>query len=697
MKLVIAEKPSVAMQIAKVIGASERKDGYVQGNGYIVSWCVGHLLGLAEPESYGEEYKNWQKLPIVPDKWKYAIKQSTKTQFEILKNLMNHATVDSIVCATDAGREGELIFRHVYSMSNCKKPFERLWISSLEDGAIKEGFENLKNGSDYDDLYKSALCRERADWLVGMNGTRLFSTLYNSDKPLSIGRVQTPTLAMIAERDLLIAGFVKEKYYSVVINCGSFSAECETTKDLERAKEIFEKCKLSRAVVKEIKEETKTVSPPKLYDLTALQRDANRLFAFTAQQTLEAAQRLYELKLITYPRTDSRFLTEDMEATAENIIHIVKNKFEFARLETGFASNIKPVMNNKKVSDHHAIIPTANVENADIDGLTDTDKKILWLLSQRLIAATGEKHLYRNTTATLDCNGILFFAKGKSIIQSGFKATEERFGAFIKQSDSGEQSKEKILPKLSEGQEFAATAKLAEHLSSPPKAYTEDTLLSAMERAGNEDYETEDAERKGLGTPATRAGIIETIIARGYVQRKGKNLISTERGRNLVKIVPEPLKSAKMTADWENRLTLISKGQAEDKAFMSDIISFVEDIISKTTVNEDMKETFSSREAIGRCPRCGSPVYEGKQNFYCSNKSCDFALWKDNKYFQAFKKTITKAVAKALLEKGRVHFKDLWSKNKNKAFEADIVMDANNGSKYPSFSLDFSNNPKIRR
>ena len=694
MKLIIAEKPSVAMQIAKVMGADERKDGYTQGNGYIVSWCVGHLVGLAEPESYGEEYKNWHKLPILPEKWNYSIKGTTKKQFDILKNLMNHPTVDSLVCATDAGREGELIFRHVYNISGCRKPFERLWISSLEDSAIKNGFDNLKNGNDYDNLYHSALCRERADWLVGMNATRLFSSLYNSDKPLSVGRVQTPTLAMIVGRDKDISSFVRKKFYKVMINCGSFTAESDRIDDLSAAKNLQKKTEIARAVVSEVKKENKKTSPPKLYDLTTLQRDANRLFGFSASQTLEAAQSLYEDKLITYPRTDSRYLTEDMEETAAEIIAILKNRLDYAK-SLDFTPNIKAVMNNKKVSDHHAIIPTVNIKDADFNALADTKRKILYLISNSLLCATGEKYVCENTKVILRCCDVNFYAGGNVIINQGYKCTETAFLAFLKVTDNDKKEKEP-LPDISEEQEYNVTSKITEHNTKPPVPFTEDTLLSAMERAGNEDYETDEVERKGLGTPATRAAVIETIIARGYVERQKKQLRPTERGKLLISIVPEALRSAKMTAEWENRLVLISKGQAAPDSFMQDIKAFVKSIVSETSVVDELKDSFSTREVIGICPRCGKPVYEGKLNFYCSDKACDFALWKSNKYFEAFKKTLTKAAAKTFLEKGRVHYKDLWSKNKNKTFEADIVMDANSG-KYVNFSLDFSNNPKTRR
>ncbi|MCD8215075.1 MAG: DNA topoisomerase 3 [Clostridiales bacterium] len=685
-KLVIAEKPSVAQNIAKVIRANEKKDGYLQGNGYIVSWCYGHLVSLAEPDSYSDKYKSWSNLPILPEKWNYVVNDSTKKQFNVLKNLMKHATVESIVCATDAGREGELIFRHVYNMADCKKPFERLWISSLEDSAIAEGFENLKAGTEYDNLYASALCRERADWLVGMNMTRFFSTLYNSTKPLSIGRVQTPTLSMIASRDDEISSFVKKKYYTVLINCGEFNAESEKTENLQSAQELVKKCAAARAVVKDVEKEQKHINPPELYDLTTLQRDANRIFGFTAQQTLEAVQSLYDNKIVTYPRTDSRYLTEDMEDTARNIIEIIKSTFDFAEKAVN-EPNVAAVMDNSKVSDHHAIIPTANIQYVDTDVIRDTDKKVLFLIADRLITATADKYLYENTNVILDCNGTLFTAKGKTIINKGFKAPEEEFFNFIKAKTVEDSIS--VLPEMSAGDSFAVMSELTEHYTQPPKNYTEDTLLSSMERAGNGDYDTDDVERKGLGTPATRAGIIETLIKRGYAERKNKSLIATDKGKKLVMLMPEALKSAKMTAEWENRLSLISKGKADSNSFMGDIGGFVSDIISSTEINEKMKYVFNERIPIGICPRCGGKIYEGKQNFYCENRECSFVLWKENKYFSSKRKKITKEVATALLEKGRVHFNDLYSEKTGKTYAADILLD-DTGDKYVNFKIEFT-------
>ncbi len=683
-RLIITEKPSVGQSIAKVLGISKKRKGYIENDEYIVSWCIGHLIGLAEPENYGEEYKNWNKLPIIPSQWNYVVKTSTGEQFSILKKLMNDIDVSEVICATDAGREGELIFRHVYAMAGCTKKIKRLWISSLEDSAIKKGFENLKDGDYYENLYQSALCRERADWLVGINATRFFTTLYNSDKALSIGRVQTPTLAMLVKRDSDIQNFVKEKYFSLEMNCGEFFAYTDKITSEEEAKILFKNCKIGRAKVIDIVKEKKKISPPKLYDLTTLQRDANRIFGFTAQQTLESAQRLYDSKLLTYPRTDSQYLTEDMEDTTRDVIEILKSITDFTK-DTNYNANIKLVMNNKKVSDHHAIIPTVSIVSANLSELMDTDKKTLYLTAARLLTATAEENTYENTVVTLKCNDIVFKTKGKTVINKGYRQIDDNFFDFIMYKP--EKSTEKDLPSVQIGNEYNITSKIVEHYTQPPKPYTEDTLLSSMERAGNSSYDTDDVERKGLGTPATRAGIIETVISRGYAERKNRQLIPTEKGKKLIECVPEKLKSAKLTAEWENRLVLIAKGKSNSEEFINDIINFVKEIVSDNKPLTEDISVFSNREVIGRCPRCGSDVYEGKLNFYCSNKDCNFALWKKNYFFQMKKKELTKQVAKKLLSDGKVHFKDLYSEKTGKTYAADVLFD--DTGTYVNFKLNF--------
>ena len=572
MKLVIAEKPSVSMSIAKVLGAKQRKDGYTEGNGYVVSWCIGHLVSLSPPESYGEEYKKWDNLPIIPTNWKYEVYKGTKKQFDILKKLMNEKRIDSIVCATDAGREGELIFRLVYNQANCKKPIERLWVSSLEDSAIKKGFQNLKSGKEYNNLYISALCRERADWLIGMNATRYFTIKNGNNGVLSIGRVQTPTLAMIVQRDRDIENFVKSKYYTIEIDCGEFNAVSSKFESRSDVEMIAEKCKTAR--VNGVITEKKTVNPPKLLDLTSLQREANKIYGFTAQETLDLLQKLYEAKLVTYPRTDSRYLTEDMTDTAKSVISAIVDTMDFTEV---YEPDIKKFSDNSKVSDHHAIIPTINIKSKDLSSLSKNEKDLLYLVSAGLLMAVSPKYEYESTSILLKCVDCDFKAVGKQVTNKGFKEISEQFAAHTRSQKENED--DNILPYVVSGDEFSVTAKVLEHFTQPPKPYTEDTLLSAMESAGSSDYIETDIERKGLGTPATRAGIIETLLKRDYIKRNNKQLISTEKGRSLIDTVPEALKSAKMTADWENELSLIAKGKSDSTAFMAEITELVKSIV----------------------------------------------------------------------------------------------------------------------
>ncbi len=575
MKLVITEKPSQGVAFSKVLGASKRGKGYYEGNGYIVSWCIGHLVGLALPEVYSEEYKKWDNLPVIPEKWIYTVNKSTADQFGVVKRLMNDKKVTSIVCATDAGREGELIFRLVYEYVGCKKPVERLWISSLEDEAIRRGFDNLRPSKEYDKLYASALCRERADWLIGINGTRYF-TVHNNNELISVGRVQTPTLAMIVQRDREISSFVKQKYYTVEIDCGEYIAESERIDDYEKARLIAMDCETASARVTEVTTKNKYTSEPKLFDLTALQREANRLFGFTAKETLDTAQKLYEMKLITYPRTDSRYLTDDMDDTASKVIGLIKKHIPFAGY-IDFKPFLPPILDSGKVSDHHAIIPTVNI--ADVAELSDNETKILYLICARLLEATAGKYAFKSTNVEVECNGRIFKASGTALIEPGYKAITQNFrqSVGLKFSDEVEQ----ILPDdISEGEAYTVTAALREHYTMPPKAYTEDTLLLAMENAGKEQFEKKDVERVGLGTPATRAAIIEALVKRGYIKRKGRMLCSADMGKKIVDTVPDVLKSADMTADWENMLALITKGENSDKVFIQDIKTLVNRIVS---------------------------------------------------------------------------------------------------------------------
>jgi len=606
-KLVIAEKPSVGMALAKALGVTTKNDGYMEGNGYIVSWCVGHLVSLADADVYDEKFKKWNisDLPITPSDWQFVVSADKSKQFGILKKLMNDSRVTEVVNACDAGREGELIFRLVYEKAGCKKSIKRLWISSMEESAILDGFKNLRSGEEYEKLYQSALCRAKADWLVGINATRLFSKLYN--KKLNVGRVMTPTLAMLCERDSSIGSFVKEKYFNIHLKNDSCDAVLEKVKKQSEAEKIKSECDSVKAVVKSVKREQKTVNAPRLYDLTTLQREANRLYGFTAQQTLDYTQSLYEMKLVTYPRTDSQFITEDMADTAKNIVGIVLKKLlHFDGIQ--LTPNVQRVINNKKVTDHTAIIPTAELEKADLNAVPDGEKKILYLIANRLLCATSEKYVYETVTAEISCGGYSFVAKGKSVISDGWKGIEQKFKAFQKCKDDDE---EETILDLFEGQIIdKPVCDISEHYTQPPKHYTEDTLLSMMERAGADEI-TEEVERSGLGTPATRAGIIEKLTKSGFVKREKRNLVVTQGGAELVELMPEIIKSAKMTADWENSLSLIAQGKFTPQQFMADIEKLTSDIISvaKNSVDES-KVMKSGGEIIGKCPRCGKNIVE---------------------------------------------------------------------------------------
>lgn len=621
MQLVIAEKPSVAKSIADVLGALDRQDGYFEGGGYLVSWCVGHLIELAEPESYGNQWKKWtyESLPVNPEHWQYEIKEDTKEQYDVLYSLLHDSRVDEVVCATDAGREGELIFRLVYEQAGCSKPMKRLWISSMEESAIREGFENLKPGSDYDHLYHSALCRQEADWLVGINGTRLFTVLYGG-KVLKVGRVQTPTLAMLVERESKIMNFKKEQYFMAHILCGGVDAATERIENKTEAEKIAGACLNGQALVTSVVKEEKTVAPPKLYDLTTLQRDANRLFGFTAKQTLEYTQSLYEKKLCTYPRTDSQYLSDDMEQTAGNVIKAIFSSILFEE-NMMFNPDIKRVLNSKKVTDHHAIIPTMEIAKVDLAALPETERKMLSLVANRLLCATGEKHLYETVKAELACGGYTFATSGKSVLKNGWKDFEDAFKRSFKTTEDKEQE-DKKLPELSEGQTFdGVQTKISEHYTTPPKHFTEDSLLSAMERAGNEDM-SDDVERKGLGTPATRADIIEKLVKDGFVKREKKQMIPTEDGMKLITVLPDVVKSPKLTADWENALTLVAKGEMEREDFMGDIETMVSDLIhTYHEVSDEQKKMFAQEQKVlGKCPNCGGEVVKGKYGAFCKNK-----------------------------------------------------------------------------
>ena len=670
MELVIAEKPSVAQSIAAVLGATQRKDGYLEGNDYLVSWCVGHLVELVQPESYEEAWKKWSydNLPIIPQEWQHEVKSDTKAQYQILKKLMHDDRVDAVVCATDAGREGELIFRLTYNMAGCRKPMKRLWISSMEESAIRDGFHNLRPGSDYDNLYKSALCRQEADWLVGINGTRLFTVLYGG-KALKVGRVQTPTLAMLVDRESKIVNFKKEVYYMAHIIGNGLDAVSEHISDKTEADRIAETCENGQALVTSVVKEEKWVAPPKLYDLTTLQRDANRLFGFTAKQTLEYTQSLYEKKLVTYPRTDSQYLSDDMEGTAKNVIEAIFNSLLFEQ-NIMFNPDIKRILNSKKVTDHHAIIPTMEIIKQDLKAIPESEMKILSLCANRLLCATGEKHIYNSTKAVITCNNTVFKVSGKEVWKNGWKEFEDFFkNSYKTAEDKSDAEEEKKLPELREGMMIAVEqTKVSEHFTQPPKHYTEDSLLSAMERAGAEDMGDE-VERKGLGTPATRADIIEKLVKDGFVKRERKQMIPTEDGMKLITILPDVVKSPKLTADWENELTLVSKGEVAADQFMSGIEAMVTDLVKTYhSVSDEHKAMFGTgkggQEVLGKCPKCGADVVKGKFGAYCTGK-CGMNVGK------ALGVTLSDTQVKSLLQGKKILVKGL--KGKKGSYDAYLI------------------------
>ena len=683
-QLVIAEKPSVARSIAAVIGASEKQNGFWQGGGYLVSWCIGHLVSFAEAGQYDEKYCKWryEDLPILPQPWQFIVPDEKKQQFEIVRALLNRPDVDSVTAATDAGREGELIFRFVYQMAGCTKPVKRLWISSMEDAAIREGFANLRPDSDYDALYQSALCRAKADWLVGINATRLFSVLYH--KTLTVGRVQTPTLKMLVDRDAKILRFQKEKYYTVGIQSGSLKAGSGRIASMDEADTLRKACAGASAICSSVKREKKTEQPPKLYDLTTLQREANRLFGFTAKQTLDYAQQLYEKKLLTYPRTDSQYLTEDMGQTVQHLVSDLLGLLPFAQ-GLALTPDVDRVLNSKKVSDHHAIIPTSEFVKQGFAGLAESECKLMNLVCSKLLCAIAAPHEYETVTVVFSCAGNEFTAKGKTVLILGWKEIDQRFRATLK-ADTEEEVLN-ALPELAEGQNFSVTTDISEHFTSPPKAYTEDTLLSAMERAGAEDM-PEEADRKGLGTPATRAAILEKLVQMGFVQRKGKQLVPTKDGINLAVVLPESLTSPALTAEWENRLTEIAKGNADPDEFMAEIEAQVRQLVKTySCISADKQNLFQSeRVVIGKCPRCGENIYEGKKNFYCGNRGCQFVMWKNDRFFEQRKKAFTPKIAAALLKNGKAKIKGLYSEKTGKTYDATVLL-ADTGGKYVNYRI----------
>ena len=638
-KLVIAEKPSVAHSLAAVIGATARKDGYLEGNGWRVSWCVGHLAGLADADSYDPKYAKWRydDLPILPVDWQMTVGKDKKKQFDVLKKLMNAPDVTEVVNACDAGREGELIFRSVYELAGCQKPMKRLWISSMEDSAIREGFANLRPGAEYDGLRDAALCRAKADWLVGINATRLFSVLYH--RTLNIGRVMSPTLALIVQREAEIDGFKPVPFYTVTLELPGFTVAGERMKDKAAAEQLQSACQSAVATVKQVERKDKSEKPPALYDLTTLQRDANRLLGYTAQQTLDYLQNLYEKKLCTYPRTDSRYLTSDMAEGLPVLVNLVANAMTFRK---GIAISC------------------------------DADAE---------------------TSVTVECAGVEFSAKGRAVKHLGWRALDVAYCANLKNiPEADKETESKALPKLTEGQSLPLSGTVVkEGKTSPPKHFTEDTLLSAMETAGKEDM-PEDAERKGLGTPATRAGILEKLVSAGFLERKKSKkivqLMPSHDAVSLITVLPEQLQSPLLTAEWEYRLGEIECGELPPEDFMAGISAMLRELVGTYQVIKGTEYLFSPpREVVGRCPRCGGEVAEMQKGFFCQNEACRFAIWKNNKWWAAKKKQPTKVVVAALLKDGRARLTGCYSEKTGKTYDATVVLE--DDGQYVSFRLEF--------
>ena len=699
MKLVIAEKPSVAAAIAAALGVKGKKDGYIENGDYIISWCVGHLVELAEAAAYGEQYKKWsyEALPILPQKWRYTVSADKQKQFKILNDLMRRADVTELVNACDAGREGELIFRFVYHVAGCDKPFSRLWISSMEDSAIKKGFAELKPGKEYDALYASALCRAKADWIIGINATRLFSVLHG--KTLNVGRVQTPTLKMLVDRDAAITSFKKEKYYIVRLAMSGAEAASARISDAAKAETVKTACEASQAVCVSVKRERKTEQPPRLFDLTGLQREANLIYGYTAKQTLDLAQTLYEKRLLTYPRTDSNYLTDDMGDTAAHIAALLCGKLSFMK-GADFTPDVSRTLDSKKVSDHHAIIPTMELAKTDLAALPESERNILTLAGARLLFAAAEPHSYEAVTAVFSCADTEFTTRGKTILYDGWKELERRYRATLKAKPDAEGDEENELvldvPPFAEGQSFdSPAAKVTAHDTTPPKPHTEASLLSAMERAGNEDTDP-DAERRGLGTPATRAAVIEKIVKSGFVQRKGKQLIPTQNGNNLVCVLPDALTSPQLTAEWENALTQIAKGAADAEGFMQGIEEMARELVKKYPFLSDSKKDLFKEEktVIGKCPRCGGNVYEGKKNYYCENRDCAFVMWKNDRFFEERKTAFTSKIAAALLAGGKAKVKKLYSPKTGKTYDGSVVL-ADTGGKYVNYRIELARDKEL--
>ena len=686
--MIVTEKPSVAISYAKILGVHGRQDGYLEGNGYLVSWCVGHLVELAPPSAYGEQYVKWNiaDLPILPEKWQYLVSASTKKQFGILKKLMHRADVNTVVNSCDAGREGELIFRLVYEQAGCKKPVSRLWLSSMEDSAVRAGFANLKPSTEYDALYQAALCRERADWMVGINCSRLFSCLYG--RPLAVGRVMTPTLAMTVEREAAIAAFVPEKFYTVALELTSgFVALSRRISEKADAEKLLAECRKEMvSTIQKITRKEKAENPPPLYDLTTLQRDANRLLGYSAQQTLDYVQSLYEKQLTTYPRTDSCYIADEDEEMLEELAEELEDFLGFVSEDADDdVPRTRRTVNRQKVTDHHAILPTRSMLQADLDALPKGERNILKLIIARTLMAVSKPFRYLETLLTTECAGEEFTVKGKEILEEGWKAVERKVLADI----LNRKREFTALPQVEESECGILNAELKEGQTSPPKHFTEDTLLHSMETA-SADSMPEGVERQGIGTPATRAATIEKLVQKGFLERKGdkktKVLLPTDKGKALITVMPEEIQSADMTADWETKLLRVERGEMEPETFMTEINDMISSLVNTTEAVKGASALMKNK-VIGVCPNCGNSVVEREKGYFCENRECRFVLWKDNAFFKRLGKRMDAHVADRLLRDGRVRLKDCKS-SKGKTYNATVLLstEADGRSK---FSLEF--------
>ncbi|MCL2814660.1 MAG: DNA topoisomerase 3 [Oscillospiraceae bacterium] len=697
--LIVAEKPSVGRELAGVVGAREKKEGYISGGGYIVTWAVGHLTELAAPEMYDEKLKTWklETLPVIPGEFKTVVSKKTSDQYKIIKELMSNKDITEIICATDAGREGELIFRRIYEKAGCRKPVKRLWVSSMEYKAIKQGLDAMKDWNEYDNLYHAADCRQKADWLVGINLTRMYSVMHG--RTLNTGRVQTPTLALIVNRQETIENFKPETYFALTADLGSFLAYAKVSTKNE-AEDIAEKSKGTNAVVKSAEKQKKRENPPPLYDLTALQRDANRFFGVSAQQTLDNMQNMYERQLVTYPRTDSRYITSDMETPAKSLMEnllsagvyddMTSKKYNREKI------NVKQIVNDKKVSDHHAILPTAKVTAAIYENLSPVERKLMTLVIYRLIISVYTAHVYMATKAALDITGVEFTATGKEILDYGYRTVEEKMKSALKANPENAKRADSlvdvILPEMKEGDVFPVqNMTYEEKQTQPPRPYTEDTLLSAMETAGKaiDDAELREAMKdSGLGTPATRASIIEHIIKCGYMNREAKNLVPTQAGRTYISLVTGKVKEPEMTAEWEKQLAEIQKGKLSGEVFMKAITDFLNEIIGETK-NKPQSENGGplfafTRETAGVCPSCGKKVLDNPKCYSCESgkNGCGFVIWK-----KIAGKTISLPLAKVLLSKGKSRVLKGFKSKAGKPFEAMLAITEKDGVKQVSFEF----------